>query len=194
MRVSRGPSRNTWSVDGWEITDSKAPSRYIEAFKQGLGDRYYGFDGGAIKLKGTKKPNAQRIGMLKFELSNDDVCALFNAMLERKAEDEQRFLQALRRIDELLNPPPNFDELLAQPPKRTHEESLASDRELLEQIRKEVVCALDPDGWSRSYGKSTAQTGRSDAADWNPFRVEPSPAKRDRKKKARVSTLGRRGG
>jgi len=160
------------------LTDVKAPSEYIGAWKQSSYSRYYGFVGGTVKLKGTKKRDAQRIGMLEIGLSNDDVCALFNAMLERKAEDEQRLLQGLRRIDELLNPPPNFDRLTAEPPKRTSEENLASACELLKQIRKEVICALDSDG------KSTARTRRSDAADWNPFRMEPTPATRERKKKA----------
>ncbi len=152
MRVTRGPTRRGNWLGGPELTDSKEPSQYIGAWKRG-GSAYYGFHGGSIELKGTKKRDAQRNSQLEVWLSNEDVCALFNALLERKAEDEQKLRRTLREIDELLSE-------LSKPSWLREGKSISAN-ELLHVIEKKVRCALAPRfGRHRPIGPRRTQNAR----------------------------------
>lgn len=155
MEISRGGKERQWTND-MERTDSTAPSQYVNGWKyRGGGGPYGRFEGGSILFSGTRKRDPERAAELQVRISDDDVCALFNALLERKAEDEQRLRDTLQNIDELLsesNLPSEFDE--------------DSTFELIRNVRTLVRSALEI---HTSYG-SEQQTRKSEAPNWNPFR------------------------
>ena len=144
MDAYRGAHQKPWDK---EWTDSRAPEQYVEKWK----------NSGRISLNGTKKRPFKRGTNLSIGITDDDVCALFNALLERRAEDECTLRRALDRIKDLVR-------------DRSRTGESASSRSLLELIQEEACSALDP---------PRSETRRSDHADWNPFRQGASPAKRD---------------
>ena len=157
MQITRGPRRQGNWPNAAERTDSKDPGQYIETWKQS-GSPYSGFVGGYVELEGTKKRDAQRNSKLKLWLSHEDVCALFNALLERKAEDEQRLRRGMRNIDRLLSGP--------------------NGPKLLQKIREEVRSALGPEECT-AKPRRKPQIRHSDDMNWNPFSENRSPAQRD---------------
>ncbi len=102
MRITRGPSRDSGWPDGKATTDSKEPGGYLHDWKYRWDGAHGCFEGGNIVLKGTKKRDARRNAELEVWISDEDVCALFNALLERKAEDERRLRDSLRKIGEIV--------------------------------------------------------------------------------------------
>lgn len=162
MEMSRGGKQRHWT-DGMERTDSKAPSEYVKGWKYNEANGPFGrFEGGSVLFNGTKKRAPERAAEVQIRISDEDVCALFNALLERKAEDEQRLREAMQKIDELLtesNPLSESDEI--------------STVDLVDKIKPLVRDALYPHErlvWDGDVGRTKLQTRRSEAPDWNPFR------------------------
>jgi hypothetical protein len=162
MEIKRGLKRNSGRSDGKKSTDSKKPGEYVDRWKYGqhCGGPYGRFEGGYIVQNGTKKRSPQRTTELEVWISDNDVCALFNALLERKAEDEQRLREAMRKIEKLL----------------TESNLLESDEassDVLTEIKTSVRDALYPDQqivWDCGTGRPKFSPRKSEAPDWNPFR------------------------
>lgn len=153
MEAWRGGKMRRSEFD-MEQTDSKPVSEYVTAWKYQLQDAFVprgSFQGGCVELGGSKKRDPQRGSDLKIRISDDDVCALFNALLERKSEDEQLLRGALVNIDKILNEQPD---------------QISTD-ELVRSVKAEVQRALYPD--EERWRERITTSGTSQ---WNPFKRE----------------------
>jgi hypothetical protein len=150
MRISRrGATEGPLEL---QETDSKKPEQYIPQWKGGPYWSALGGRAGSIIFNVTKKEEPQRGSLIEVSISEDDVCALFNAMLERKAEEESKLRKALMSVRERISDYYNAE---PRPP--------ASD--LVSEINKITCAALE-------MREDTARI--SECPNWNPFSVTTS--------------------
>jgi hypothetical protein len=160
MEISRGGKQRQWT-NGMEHTDSKAPSQYVNEWKyRGGGGPYGRFEGGNILFNGTKTRDPERAAELQVRISDDDVCALFTALLERKSEDEQRLREAMCEIDDLLQKS-NFT---------SESDEISNVVGKVQTLVRDALCPDQQAVWDGGIGRSKLLTRRSEAPNWNPFR------------------------
>jgi len=170
MRITRGPSRESGWPNERATTDSKEPSRYIQDWKYRWEGAHGNFEGGSVVLNGTKKRDARRNAELDVWIDDDDVCALFNALLERKAEEERRLRGAMWRISELIGA---FE--------RTGTTGLDADSVLqIKDLVRQGLYRVDP----LSLFPDNVPTRQSEAPGWNPFRDAEVLVRRRRQSRA----------